>query len=152
MSRRIVAVIGAGTCDAATLGDAETVGALLARADCIVLTGGLGGVMEAASRGASEAGGLVIGVVPGADRGDANAWVDVPVATGRGDARNTIIANTADAFVAVGGAYGTLSEIAFALKRNKRVVSLGSWVPDEAVVVADTPAEAVALALGTSPS
>jgi hypothetical protein len=133
--------------DAATLGLAEEVGRRLAEAGCAVVTGGLGGVMEAASRGASLAGGLVIGILPTSLVRDANPFVEVPIATGMGDARNVIIASTAEAFVAVGGAYGTLSEIALALKRGKTVVSLGSWRPDEAVRAASTPEEAVRLAL-----
>lgn len=104
--------------------------------------------MEAASRGASEAGGLVIGVLPGADPATANPWVEVPIATGMGDARNAILTNTAEAFIAIGGAHGTLSEVAFALKRQKPVISLGSWEVDPAVISAATPEQAVRLALG----
>lgn len=148
MRARVVAVIGAGECDGATREAAREVGRLLAQAGCVVFTGGLGGVMEAASRGAAEAGGLVVGVVPGPDPRDANAHVGVAVATGMGDARNTILANSAEAFVAIGGAYGTLSEIAFALKRGKRVVSLGSWEVDPAIVKASSPQEAVERLLG----
>ena len=120
----------------------------MAEAGCVLITGGLGGVMAAASRGAHEAGGLVIGVVPGGSPDDANAYVSVSIATGMADARNVILANSAEVLIAVGGAYGTLSEIAFALKRGKRVVSLGSWAVDPAVVEAETPEEAVRLALG----
>lgn len=139
----MIAVIGAGECDAATSDAAHEVGRLLAEAGCAVLTGGLGGVMEAASRGAAEAGGTVLGVLPGADPGGANAWVAIPIASGMGDARNAIIANSAEAFVAVGGSYGTLSEIAFALKRGKRVVAIGSWDVDPIVEQFETAAEAV---------
>jgi hypothetical protein len=146
--QRIVAVIGAGACDSDTAERARAVGSLLAGRGCVVLTGGLGGVMEAASRGAAEVGGLVIGVLPGADPADANPHVAVAIASGMGDARNAILANTAEAFVAVAGEHGTLSEIAFALKRGKRVVSLGSWQVDPAILVALTPEEAVRLALG----
>ncbi len=103
--------------------------------------------MKAASQGADEAGGLVVGVLPGALPDDANPHVQVAVATGMGDARNAIIANTAEAFVAVAGGYGTLSEIAFALKRDKRVVALGSWDFDPRVIRADTAEEAVRLVL-----
>jgi hypothetical protein len=145
--RRIVAVIGAGACDAATAERARAVGRLLAERGCAVLTGGLGGVMEAASRGAAEAGGLVLAVLPGSDPADANPHVALAIASGMGDARNAILANTAEAFVAVAGEHGTLSEIAFALKRGKRVVSLGSWEIDPAILVARTPEEAVRLAL-----
>ena len=148
MNAKIVAVIGAGTCDDATAARAYHVGRLLAERGCTVVTGGLGGVMEAASRGAAEAGGRVLGLLPGPDAAAANPWVEIAVATGMGDARNAILANTAAAFVAVGGAHGTLSEIAFALKRGKRVVSLDSWEVDPAVLVAESPEEAIARVLG----
>ena len=144
---RVVGVIGAGSCDVETRARAYAVGRGLAEAGCVVLTGGLAGVMEAASRGAREAGGLVIGVLPGADPAAANAAVEVAIATGIGDARNAIIANTAEVFVAVAGEHGTLSEIAFALKRGKRVVSLGSWEVDPVILRAADPGEAVRLAL-----
>ncbi len=144
---RIIAVIGAGTCDAATAAHARAVGRLLAERGCTVLTGGLGGVMEAASHGAAEAGGLVLGLLPGPDPTEANPHVTIPIASGLGEARNVILANTAEAFLAVGGGYGTLSEIAFALRRRKRVVSFGSWEIDPAIVVARSAEEAVELAL-----
>jgi len=147
MRARILAVIGAGHCDAATAERAREVGRRLAERGCVLLTGGLGGVMEAASRGAAEAGGLVLAVLPGADPSTANPHVALAVASGMGDARNAILANTAEAFVAIAGEHGTLSEIAFALKRGKRVVSLGSWEVDPAVRVARSPEEAVSLAL-----
>ena len=99
--------------------------------------------MEAASRGARRAGGLVLGVLPGASSGDANAFVDVAVASGIGDARNAVIANTADAFVAVGGSYGTLSEIAFALRRGKPVACIGSWSIDPQLLCVDSARAAV---------
>jgi uncharacterized protein (TIGR00725 family) len=148
MRPRVIAVIGTGTPDSETDAAAREVGRLLAEAGCVLISGGLDGVMAAASQGAHEAGGLVIGVVPGSSPEEANAYVRVAIATGIGDARNVILANSAEAFVAVGGAYGTLSEIAFALKRGKRVVSLGSWDVDPAVLRARTPEEAVRLVLG----
>jgi len=145
---RMIAVIGAGSCDAPTAERARAVGRLLVERGCAVVTGGLGGVMEAASRGAAQAGGLVVGLLPGPDPGAANAHVAVAIATGMGEARNVMLANTAEAFVAIGGGHGTLSEIAFALRREKRVVSLGSWEVDPAILVARTAEEAVELALG----
>jgi uncharacterized protein (TIGR00725 family) len=148
MRPRVIAVIGTGTPDSETDAAAREVGRLLAEAGCVLISGGLDGVMAAASQGAHEAGGLVIGVVPGSSPEEANAYVGVAIATGIGDARNVILANSAEAFVAVGGAYGTLSEIAFALKRGKRVVSLGSWDVDPSVLRARTPEEAVRLVLG----
>lgn len=143
----MLAVIGAGECDPATAELAREVGRRIAEAGCVLVTGGLGGVMQAASQGACEAGGLVVGILPGEQPSEANPHVGVAIASGMGDARNTILANSADGFVAVGGSYGTLSEIAFALKRAKRVVSLGSWDVDPAVLRAGTPEEAVRLLL-----
>ena len=143
MQSRVIAVIGAGDCDARDAELACEIGRLLALAGCTLLTGGLGGVMEAASRGAAEAGGLVVGVLPGSSASEANPHVQVAVATGIGDARNAVLANTAEGFVAVSGSYGTLSEIAFALKRGKRVVALGSWEVDPKVVRVASPEEAV---------
>ena len=150
MRARVIAVIGAGElsagADLASL--AREVGRLLARRGCALLCGGLGGVMEAASQGAREEGGPVIGVLPGIDPAEANPHVGIAIATGMAEARNAVIANTAEAFVAVGGGYGTLAEIAFALKRGKRVVSLHSWREGLPVLVAQDPEEAVRLALG----
>jgi uncharacterized protein (TIGR00725 family) len=111
-----------------------------------VVTGGLGGVMAAASQGAREAGGVTLGLLPGDDRAAANPWVAVAVPTGLGELRNALVVRTADALVAVGGAYGTLSEIALALKAGRLVIGLGTWdVPG--VRIAVDAAEAVALAL-----
>jgi hypothetical protein len=126
-----IAVSGAGASDdpglaAATL-LAVRLGAALARAGAIVVTGGLGGVMEAAARGAREAGGLTIGILPGAAAADANPWISVPIVTDLGHARNVILVHTAEALVAVGGSYGTLSEIALALKIGVPVAALASW-------------------------
>ena len=98
--------------------------------------------MEAACRGAKEAGGTTVGILPGADRAEANAYVDVAVATGLGEARNALVVRAADALIAVGGAYGTLSEIALALKAGKPVVGIGSW-EIEGVEAAGAPARAV---------
>jgi hypothetical protein len=144
---RIIAVIGAAECGPGPRRLAREVGRRLAEAGCVVVTGGLGGVMEAASRGAAEAGGLVVGILPGSSARDANRWVTLPVVTGLGDARNVVLCSTAEAFVAIAGSHGTLSEIAFALKRGKRVVSLGSWDVDPAIVKASSPEEAVRLTL-----
>lgn len=123
----IIAVIGGRRASRALLREAEEVGALIAEAGAVLVTGGLGGVMEAASRGAKRAGGLTVGILPQDGSHHANAYVDVPVATGLGIGRNVIIARTADALVALGGQYGTLSEIAFALQLGKTVVGIGTW-------------------------
>ena len=113
----------------------------------VLVCGGLGGVMEAACRGASEAGGVSIGILPGSDRGAANRFVEVAIPTGLGEARNAFVVRSADAVVAVGGGYGTLSEIAFALKAGKPVIGLGSW-EIEGVRAAESPEQAVSAALG----
>jgi len=147
MARRAVAVIGAGEASEQTLAHAREVGRRLAEAGLVVVTGGLGGVMEAASAGAREAEGLVVGILPGASPDEANAHVEVAVASGLGDARNALIANTADGFIAVGGSFGTLSEIAFALKRGKPVISLGSFERGLPVRPVSTPEQAVRLLL-----
>lgn len=149
-----VGVIGAGTAGAADA-VAEELGRLLARAGAVVVCGGLGGVMEAACRGARQAGGLTVGILPGEDRRSANPWVDVAIPTGLGEARNTIVVRAADVLVAVAGEYGTLAEIGFALKIGRPVVGLGTWAltrgdgrPDDGVVRAATAEEAARVALG----
>jgi uncharacterized protein (TIGR00725 family) len=106
---------------------AEDVGRGLGSAGAVVVCGGRGGVLEAACRGAAGAGGMAVGILPGADRGEANEFVTVAIATGLGEARNALVAQAADALVAVGGAYGTLSEIALALAAGTPVVGLDSW-------------------------
>lgn len=107
--------------------EAENAGRLIAKGGAILLSGGLGGVMEAASRGARKDGGLTIGIMPHDHTREANEFVDVPIATGLGFGRNVVIANTADGFIAIGGEYGTLSEIAFALQLRKPVVGINTW-------------------------
>ena len=141
-----VAVVGAGRATAEQEALAEEVGRELGRAGALVVCGGLGGVMEAACRGAKDGGGTTLGILPGVDRSAANPFVDVAVPTGLGEARNALVVRAADALVAVGGEYGTLSEIALALKAGKRVVALGTWEID-GVVGAASPAEAARVAL-----
>ena len=106
---------------------AEEVGQLLARGGAVVVTGGLGGVMRAASRGAQAAGGMTIGILPGADAAEANEFVSIPIPTGLGVIRNMVVVTAADAVVAVGGKHGTLSEIGLALRMGRHVVALSSW-------------------------
>jgi uncharacterized protein (TIGR00725 family) len=118
------------------------VGRELGRRGAVLVCGGLGGVMEAACRGAKEAGATTVGILPGTDRAAANPFVDVAVPTGLGEGRNALVVRAADALVAVGGGYGTLSEIALALKAGKRVVGLGTW-DVEGVEPAGSPKEAV---------
>ncbi len=147
--RPVIAVIGSGDCDDVTKLRAEEVGRLLAERGAVTITGGLSGVMEGASKGALEAGGHVIGILPTRSVDDANPYVEFAIATGLGEARNAIIANTAEALIVVAGGYGTLSEIAFALRQSKKVVSLGAWSSVEGVRSVATPEEAVAEALRT---
>ncbi|MDQ7820554.1 MAG: TIGR00725 family protein [Armatimonadota bacterium] len=127
---------------------AEETGRLLAEAGYVLVCGGLGGVMEAACRGARRAGGLTVGILPGVDRRDANPYVTVAVATGLGQMRNVAIVLTADALIAIGGGYGTLSEIGHALRAGKPVIGLRTWEAVRAgtrapVTVVQTPREAV---------
>lgn len=129
MTERIsyVAVCGTGEADAETDALAEEVGRLLAQRGAILVCGGLGGVMEAACRGADSAGGLSVGLLPGDDRSMANEHVDIALPTGLGEMRNALIVRSADAVIAIGGGWGTLSEIALARKTGVKVIGLGPW-------------------------
>ena len=145
-----VAVVGGGTCSPEEDAVAERIGALLARANAVVVCGGLSGVMEAACRGARQEGGLTVGILPGSDRAAANPHVVVAIATGMGELRNGLVVRAADAVIAVGGEFGTLSEIALAVKLGKRVVGLDTWeLPRRrnAILRAATAEEAVRLTL-----
>jgi uncharacterized protein (TIGR00725 family) len=141
-----VAVVGPGDATAQELQDAEVVGSGLAVAGTVVVTGGMGGVMAAACRGARSAGGVTIGILPGGDRRAGNEWLSVAIPSGLGELRNGLIVRAADAIVAVGGAYGTLSEVALALKTGVPVVGLRTWKID-GIEQAATPAEAVTRAV-----
>ncbi len=153
MTGPLVAVIGAASCSEKEAATAEDVGRLLAKAGAVVMTGGRGGVMEAASRGAAQADGLVIGILPGEDANDANRWVSLPIVTGLGEARNVVLMRSAQAVIAVGGEYGTLSEIAFALKFGRPVVGIHTWQATDGsgatlpIYRSETPAEAVEITL-----
>lgn len=143
----VIGVIGAGRADERGYADALEVGRRLARAGATLVCGGLGGVMEAACRGCAEAGGLAVGILPGAEAAQANPWVGLPIVTNMGQARNVIIAQTAQVLIAIAGEYGTLSEIAVALKLGKPVVALRSWPEIPGTAPVDTPEQAVAKAL-----
>lgn len=142
----VVAVIGAGTSGSDVLATAEAVGRLIAEHGALLVCGGLGGVMEAAARGAKAAGGTTVGILPQAYRHDANPYIDVPIATGFGEGRNVFIVRTADVLIAVGGEYGTLSEIALALKSGKPVIGLDTW-DIKGIQKAESPEHALDLAL-----
>lgn len=145
---RAVAVVGAGAASEDEQRVAFEVGRLLAERGVVVITGGLDGVMAAASRGAASAGGVVVGLLPGLSRDEANPWVGVAVPTGMGELRNGLVVRAADALVAVGGELGTLSEVALALKAGKRVVGVGFAYDVPGVEPAADAAAAVALVLG----
>ena len=123
----IVGVIGGSRIDKETAAQAYEVGKLLAEKEALVVCGGLGGVMEAACQGVADGKGVSVGILPSDDTTEANFWVSVPIATGLGVARNFIIARTAEVLIAIGGSYGTLSEIAIGLNLGKPVVALGTW-------------------------
>jgi uncharacterized protein (TIGR00725 family) len=148
-----VAVVGAGRASAQQESEAERVGRALAEAGAVLVCGGLGGVMEAACRGAKAAAGTTIGILPGSSRADANPHVDIAISTGLGEMRNGLIVRAVDALIAVGGEFGTLSEIALALKADKPVIGLGSWElaragePVDTIAVAASPEDAVTRAL-----
>jgi len=153
--RTFIAVIGtgAGSGDAQVARIAETVGREIAKAGAVLVCGGLGGVMEAACRGASQQGGLTIGILPTNSRESANPYVRVAIATGLGEARNALITRTSDAVIAIGGEFGTLSEIGLALKMGKPVVGIETWElakggqPSSAIRRAGSAEEAVKVAI-----
>lgn len=146
MPPRYVAVCGQSDADAEQRRAAEEVGRLLAEAGAVVLCGGYGGVMEAASRGAAGAGGTVVGILSDSDRAGANPHLTIALATGLGQARNAVIATSADAVIAIGRGWGTLSEIALARRLGRPVVAFASWAV-EGIETAATPTEAVSHAL-----
>jgi uncharacterized protein (TIGR00725 family) len=151
MTGLYVAVCGPGSATEEEERWAEEVGRRLAEAGAVVVCGGLGGVMDAAARGAAAAGGAVVGILPGEDRLGASEHLSVAIPTGMGEARNAIIARAADAVIAIGGEWGTLSEIALARKMGKPVVGLGTWRfvdRGEDITRAASPEDAVDRVLG----
>jgi hypothetical protein len=145
-AERYVAVVGPGEASDAELAVAEEVGGRLAASGAFMVCGGLGGVMEAACRGAKSKRGVTIGLLPGLDRSAANGWVDVAIPTGLGELRNGLIVRACDALIAIGGGEGTLSEIALALRDGRQVIGIGTFEVGAVVQVASAE-EAVALAL-----
>ena len=139
----IISVIGAGSCDKDIYRIAEEVGKLISQKGATLITGGLGGVMEAASKGAKASGGTTVGILPGFSKEEANKFVDIPITTGLSHARNIIVAGSADAVIAISGEYGTLSEIAIALKLGKPVVGIRTWDSIDGVIKVHSPEEAV---------
>jgi uncharacterized protein (TIGR00725 family) len=147
LRKPIIAIIGAGKCSKKLRDMAADVGRYVAKNGGIVVCGGLGGVMEGASRGAKEGGGTVIGIIPSDDKNDANEFVDYVIPTGFGEGRNIFVVRTADAIIALPGKYGTLSEMALALHAGKPLVSVSAWKLGDEVQQVDDPIEAAKLAL-----
>ncbi len=151
--KRFIAVIGGSEPTTEECRLAEAVGRELAKREAILVCGGMGGVMEAACRGASSEGGMTIGILPGDSRQTANPYVQIPIVTGIGYARNIVVVKSAQAVIAVGGSYGTLSEISHALQCNIPVIGLNTWSlsrnsqPDKSIILAQNPTEAVNKAL-----
>ena len=144
-----IGVIGGSRCSPEIAELAEEVGREIGKRGAVLICGGLGGVMEFASKGVKEAGGLTIGILPGRSREEANAYIDVPIVTGMGHARNVIIAHSSDSMIAISGEHGTLSEIAIGLKLQKTIIGLNTW-DIEGVIKVKTPAEAVEKAMRVS--
>jgi len=140
-----IGVIGAGTCPASTYGIAKDLGFEIGKRGWTLVCGGLQGVMEGAARGCSEAGGMVLGILPGLDKRSANPYITVPIPTGLGDGRNLLVVRSSDILVAVEGGYGTLSEIALALKADKPVIGLKTWKEIPGIQYADDYLEAIQL-------
>jgi hypothetical protein len=149
-----IAVVGASEATAGAMAAAEAVGASLAAAGATLVCGGLGGVMAAACRGAKVAGGTTVGILPGRDPAAANQWIDVVVPTGLGEARNALVVGSASVVIAVDGEYGTLSEIALALRAGIPVIGVGTWslvrpngVKDPGIIPIEDPHQATAEAM-----
>jgi len=148
MRAPLVAVVGGGNCSGAEAEWAAAVGRLVAERGAVLVCGGLGGVMEAAARGAKQAGGLTIGILPGSDPGAANPHIDVAIATGMGEMRNALIVRAAGAVIAIGGGWGTLSEIALARRIETPVVGLhDGFMPAVEIPRVTQPEQAVQWAL-----
>ena len=149
MAMKMIGVIGAGSCDNEIYEVARKVGVGIAKTGATLVCGGLGGVMEGACRGAHEAGGQTVGILPGHDRADANPYVSIPIVTDLGHARNILVVRTSDLLIAISGGYGTLSEISIALKLRRPVIGLGTWPNMEGVQYVATPEEALNAALAS---
>ena len=150
--KKLIAVIGGSQSSAKESKLAEEVGRELAKRGAVLVCGGLGGVMEAACRGASSEGGLTIGVLPGESGREANSYVQIPIVTGIGYARNVVVVKSAQAVIAIGGSYGTLSEIGHALQNGIPVIGLDTWSlsrngkTNRSIIPAESAADAVSIA------
>ncbi len=143
-----IGVIGGSRCSTEIAELAEEVGREIGKRGAVLICGGLGGVMEFASKGAKEVGGLTVGILPGTSKEEANGYIDISIVTGMGHSRNVVIAHSSDSMIAISGEHGTLSEIAIGLKLKKTVIGLRTW-EIEGVIQAKTAAEAVEKAIKT---
>ena len=149
--KTVIGVIGAGDATEQECLAAREVGSEIAKRDCVLVCGGMGGVMEASCRGAKSEGGLTIGIIPGDSKTLSNPYVDIPVVTAMSHGRNIIVVRSCDAIIAIGGSYGTLSEIAFALRLEIPVIGIKTWDVSTEIKKAETPKEAVDMALRLIP-
>ncbi len=140
---KYVGVIGAGDCSDKIYQIARDVGLEIGKKGWVVVCGGLGGVMEAAARGCTEAGGTTVGILPGLEKESANPYIEIPIPTGLGEGRNLLVVRASDVLVSIAGEYGTLSEIALALKINKPVIGLETWENLKGVRYVVNPREAI---------
>ena len=143
MKKKVIGVVGASECSNEIRHIAEEVGREIAKKSAILICGGLGGVMEAACKGAKEEGGMTIGILPMKERSRANPYVDLPIATGYGEGRNVIIVQSSEGVIAIAGQYGTLSEIAFALNLGLPIVGVSTWDIDAPIIRAEGGKDAV---------
>jgi uncharacterized protein (TIGR00725 family) len=144
--KTIIGIIGISQASDEECSTAHEVGVEVAKRDGIIVCGGLGGVMEAACRGAKSEHGLTIGITPGFSRHEANPYIDIPIVTGMSHARNIIVVRTSDAIIAIGGSYGTLSEIAFALTIGIPIIGIRTWDVSSEIKKVSSPKEAVDMA------
>ncbi|MGI9535296.1 MAG: TIGR00725 family protein [Thermodesulfobacteriota bacterium] len=145
---KLISVIGTGENDSELTSVAEEVGKEIALRGHAVVCGGLSGIMESVCRGAKSEGGLTIGILPGETKDNSNKYLDIPIITGIGQARNLAVALSGDIIIAIGGGFGTLSEISFALRSNKNIIGINTWDISQEIQSVSTAVEALELASG----
>jgi uncharacterized protein (TIGR00725 family) len=147
VKQTIIGIIGAGDASVEERNIAQEVGKEIARNGCTLLCGAMGGVMEASCQGAKSHGGTTIGILPGTSKAGCNPYIDYPIVTGMGHGRNIIVASSSDAIIAIGGSFGTLSEIAFALRLKIPIIGIKTWDVSSDIQKAETPQQAVFMAI-----
>ena len=140
-----IGIIGAGKCSQEIYDQASELGYLIGKNDWVLFCGGLGGVMEGAAKGCYQSGGITVGILPGKEKNSANPFITLPIATGLGEGRNLLVVRASDVVVAIGGGYGTLSEIGLALKIGKPVIGLKTWPGIDGIDYVETPEKAIAI-------